>query len=57
MLQIKFMNTYYEIAFRWMPQYTFDVKSKLVQALAWCYQTTSHDHANVGQIYVAIWHH
>ena len=57
MWQIKFMSTYYEIALRRMPQYTFDVKSKLVQALAWCYQTTSHDHANVGQIYVAIWHH
>ena len=35
-----------EIALRWMPKKIFDVKSTLVQLLAWC-----------NQIYDAIWHH
>ena len=31
-----------EIIRRWMPQNTFDDKSKLVQVMAWCCQATSH---------------
>ena len=39
---IKFMNTSCEIALRWKPYNTFDGKSALVQAMAWCRQVTSH---------------
>ena len=31
-----------EIVLRWMPQDLTDDKSTLVQAMAWCYQATSH---------------
>ena len=46
MLQIKFMNIYYEIALGWMPQNTFDNKSTQVQVIPWCHQATSH-HVNL----------
>ena len=41
-LRINFMSTSCEIAFRWMPQNTFDDYSTLVWVVAWCRQTTSH---------------
>ena len=37
-LWIRFMSTSCEIAFRWMPQNTFDVNSTLFQITAWYYQ-------------------
>ena len=42
MLQIKVMCTFCEIAFRWMPQNTFDEKSTLVEEMAWYSLATSH---------------
>ena len=41
-LPIKFRNTSCEIAFKWMPQNTFNDKSTLVQLMAWCRLATSH---------------
>ena len=42
MQRIKFTNTSWEIAFRWMSESTLDDKSTLVQAMAWCRQAPSH---------------
>ena len=42
MWRIKFVSTYCEIALRWMPLYTFDDKSTMVQVMAWCHQATGH---------------
>ena len=42
MLWIEFMTDSCEIALRRMSQNTFDVKSKLVQVMAWSHQATSH---------------
>ena len=41
MLRIKLMSTSCKNIW-WMPQETFDNKSKLVQVMAWCHQATSH---------------
>ena len=42
MLYSKFCCTSSETAFRWMSQNTFDIKSALIQVIAWGYQTVSH---------------
>ena len=39
MLYSKFCGTSSETAFRWMSQNTFDIKSALIQVIAWGYQT------------------
>ena len=36
MLPIRFINTFYKIALRWIPQNTFDNKLTLVRVIAWC---------------------
>ena len=36
------MDTYYEIALKYMPQNTFDDKSALIQVMACCRQATSY---------------
>ena len=41
---ITFMSISSTIAFRWMVQDPTDHRSRLVQVMAWCCQTTSHDY-------------
>ena len=41
-MMLRLMSTSCEIALRWIPQISFDGKSRLVRVSAWCCQATSH---------------
>ena len=50
-LWIKFMNTFCQIALRWMTQNTCDEKSTFIQVMVWCRLATGHYEPMLTQIY------